>query len=419
MTKTLYLEGACGISGDMTVAALLDLGADQKKLERVLNSLHLNEFEYRISSKTSYGIRGCDFDVLLTHEHSSHEHSHEHAHSHGHEHSHEHEHGPHHPHEHRHLHDVYEIIDHAETTQNVKDLAKKIFLIVAQAESKAHGCSLEEVHFHEVGAIDSIVDILSAAVLIDDLQITDCVVTSLTEGYGTVTCQHGELPVPVPAVLNIAEASGIPLRPGEVRSEMVTPTGIAIAAALRTKETLPAQFKIIRSGIGLGKRDFGRANFLRAMIIEETLPENQVYVIECNIDDATGEELGSAMEKLMDAGAKDVHFIPCFMKKGRPAYILKIITDSQKLPEMEELVFRHTSTIGLRKYPVDRTCMQREFFTVSLPYGDVLIKKCFQGNIVRFYPEYDSVKKVSEAAGLPFRTVLDQAKAMAEKQNEL
>ena len=397
MTKILYLEGSCGISGDMTVAALLDLGANQKKLEQFLDTLHLDGFEYRISSKTSYGIRGCDFDVILTHHHSD-EHKHDH------------------PHEHRHIKDIYEIIDRAQTTKNAKNLAKKIFLIVAEAESKAHGCPLEEVHFHEVGAVDSIVDILSVAVLIDDLQITDCVVTGLTEGCGTVMCQHGELPVPVPAVLNIAQTSGIPLRPCDIRNEMVTPTGIAAAAALRTRDKLPAAYKVIRSGIGLGKRDFGRANILRAMIIEEALPEDQIYVIESNIDDATGEELGLVMEKLMTGGARAVHFIPCFMKKGRPAYILRVIADASTLPEIEKLVFQNTSTIGLRKYPVGRTCMNRSFFTVSLPYADIEIKKCQLGEIIRCYPEYESVKKAAENSGLPFRTVFEQARAAAEKQ---
>lgn len=300
MNTVLYLEGACGISGDMTVAALLDLGADAQKLNQALKSLTIKEFDYRISSKQSYGITGCDFDVIL-HEHADHDH--------------EHLHGRHHSHEHRHLNDIYAVIEQAQMTGRAKELAKKIFLIVAQAESKAHGCPVSEVHFHEVGAVDSIVDIISAAVLIDDLNITDCIVTGLTEGSGFVSCQHGDLPVPVPAVLNIAEQYGIPLRSSGVTGEMVTPTGMAIAAALRTRSSLPKQYKIVKTGTGLGKRDFGRANLLRAMIIEEDLNNDQIYIVECNIDDATGEELGFAMEKLTSAGARDVHFIPCFMKK--------------------------------------------------------------------------------------------------------
>ena len=403
MNTVLYLEGACGISGDMTVAALLDLGADAQKLNQALKSLTVKEFDYRISSKQSYGITGCDFDVIL-HEHADHDH--------------EHLHGRHHSHEHRHLNDIYAVIEQAQMTGRAKELAKKIFLIVAQAESKAHGCPVSEVHFHEVGAVDSIVDIISAAVLIDDLNITDCIVTGLTEGSGFVSCQHGDLPVPVPAVLNIAEQYGIPLRSSGVTGEMVTPTGMAIAAALRTRSSLPKQYKIVKTGTGLGKRDFGRANLLRAMIIEEDLNNDQIYIVECNIDDATGEELGFAMEKLTSAGARDVHFIPCFMKKNRPAYILRIITGEKELEEIEKTVFRYTSTIGLRKYPVDRTCMSRTMMTVSLPEADIAVKKCFLKDIVRDYPEYESVRAAAEKSGRPLRILYEQAALQAEKEDE-
>lgn len=403
MNTVLYLEGACGISGDMTVAALLDLGADAQKLNQALKSLTVKEFDYRISSKQSYGITGCDFDVIL-HEHAGHDHKHPHEH--------------HHSHEHRHLNDIYAVIEQAQMTGRAKELAKKIFLIVAQAESKAHGCPVSEVHFHEVGAVDSIVDIISAAVLIDDLNITDCIVTGLTEGSGFVNCQHGDLPVPVPAVLNIAEQYGIPLRFSGVTGEMVTPTGIAIAAALRTRSSLPKQYKIVKTGTGLGKRDFGRANLLRAMIIEEDSNNDQIYIVECNIDDAAGEELGFAMEKLTSAGARDVHFIPCFMKKNRPAYILRIITGEKELEEIEKTVFRYTSTIGLRKYPVDRTCMSRTMMTVSLPEADIAVKKCFLKDIVRYYPEYESVRVAAEKSGKPLRILYEQAALQAEKEDE-
>lgn len=403
MNTVLHLEGACGISGDMTVAALLDLGADAQKLNQALKSLTVKEFDYRISSKQSYGITGCDFDVIL-HEHAGHDHKHPHEH--------------HHSHEHRHLNDIYAVIEQAQMTGRAKELAKKIFLIVAQAESKAHGCPVSEVHFHEVGAVDSIVDIISAAVLIDDLNITDCIVTGLTEGSGFVSCQHGDLPVPVPAVLNIAEQYGIPLRSSGVTGEMVTPTGIAIAAALRTRSSLPKQYKIVKTGTGLGKRDFGRANLLRAMIIEEDSNNDQIYIVECNIDDAAGEELGFAMEKLTSAGARDVHFIPCFMKKNRPAYILRIITGEKELEEIEKTVFRYTSTIGLKKYPVDRTCMSRTMMTVSLPEADIAVKKCFLKDIVRYYPEYESVRVAAEKSGKPLRILYEQAALQAEKEDE-
>lgn len=410
MTKFLYLEGACGISGDMTVAALLDLGANRQKLDKVLKSLHLDGFDYHVSQKSSYSICGCDFDVHLHHpEHHHEEHYHEHEHEYEHDHDHHHHH-----HEHRHLSDVYAIIDRGEMTENARTLAKKIFKIVAEAEAKAHGCPVEEVHFHEVGAIDSIVDIVAAAVLLDDLQITNCIVCGLNEGQGFVTCQHGQLPVPVPAVLNIAEKHGITLRPTAANGEMVTPTGIAIAAAIRTTDKLPVSYKILKSGIGLGKRDFGHANFLRAMIIEDCTDDEQIYVVESNIDDSTPEELGYAMEKLLAAGAADVHFETCFMKKNRPAWILRVITAARLLPQIEDIIFRHTSTIGLRKYPVERSCMDRDVVKVSLPYGEVDVKKCQIADIIRFNPEYESVKAVAEKNGLHLRKVFEDARRSAE-----
>ena len=250
----LYIEGAAGISGDMTVGALLSLGASQERLKEVLDSLKLgDEFSYVISEKASYGIAGTDFDVILPHRHHHHEHGHHHHHHH---------------HEHRNLADVESIIDRGEMSDRARALAKRAFRFVAEAEAKAHGKPLGEVHFHEVGAIDSIVDIVSAAVLFDDLGETECVVTGLTEGSGTVMCAHGELPVPVPAVLNIAAATGVPLRVSDTKGECVTPTGIALAAAFRTREALPAAYRVKGVGIGLGKRDYGRPAILRIMKIE-------------------------------------------------------------------------------------------------------------------------------------------------------
>lgn len=396
--KLLYLEGASGISGDMTVAALLDLGASREKLDAVLRSMNLEGFEYRVSRKSSYGIAGTDFDVIL-HEH----------------HHHEHEHGHEHHHEHRNLDDVCAVIDRGTMTDGARELAKKIFRIVAEAESKAHGVPVAEVHFHEVGAVDSIVDIVSAAVLIDDLGIRECVVTWLAEGRGFVHCQHGDLPVPVPAVLNIAQAHGIALRTATANGEMVTPTGIAIAAAIRTRDRLPAEYKIEKTGIGLGKRDFGRANILRAMILEETVDPEQMYVLETNIDDATGETLGLALEKLMTAGASDAHFLPCFMKKNRPAYLLRVIAAAPEIPALERILFESTTTIGMRKLPVDRICMDRENRTVKLPFGTVSVKRCSWNGVVRNYPEYESVRALAERTGKEFQLVFALAKQAAEE----
>ncbi len=420
--KLLYLEGASGISGDMTVAALLDLGASREKLDAVLESLHLEGYHCHVSQSQSYSIAGVHFGVHL-HEHPQ-EHGHEHAHDHAHEHEHTHPHAHDHAHVHRNLHDVYEVIDRGTMTDRARALAKKIFRIVAEAESKAHGLPIEEVHFHEVGAIDSIVDIVSTAVLVDDLGITECVVTGLAEGTGFVTCQHGTLPVPVPAVLNIAEAHNIPLRTTDVNGEMVTPTGIAIAAALRTRTKLPSAWRILKTGIGIGTRDFGRPNLLRAMLIEDaetpaapcapaTPDAPRLWVLETNIDDATGETLGHAMELLFAAGARDVCYIPCFMKKNRPAWMLWCLADEHLIPAMEEILFSHTETIGVRRYPVERSAMQRSATEISLPCGTVRAKRCAWGDTVRVYPEYESVKNLSAATGIDFGTLYNEARAAA------
>lgn len=231
----LYFECRAGISGDMSVGALLDLGASREKLEKALASMKLdNEFSYVISKKSVNAIMATDFDVILP-AHHHHEHHH---------------------HEHRNLDDVNKIIDKADISESAKKLAKKIFKIVAEAESKVHGKDIKDVHFHEVGAIDSIVDIVSFSVLFDDLNPKKVYFSALTEGQGTVTCQHGKLPVPVPAVCEIASKYALPLKITENDGEMVTPTGAAIAAALFTGEKLPDELIIQKTGYGSGKRSY-------------------------------------------------------------------------------------------------------------------------------------------------------------------
>ncbi len=265
----------------MTVAALLDLGADEKKLLQVLETVPADGFTVELSRVKKSGLDCQDFDVKLDEAHENHDHDMEYLHGHEHEaddhehhheahehdgHEHHHEHGHHHLH--RHLADVNAIIDGTQMTDRARALAKKIFRILAEAEAKAHGLPLEEVHFHEVGAIDSIVDVISIAVCFDDINITDVIVKSVTEGCGTIRCQHGILPVPVPAVTNIAQRYALPMRIADVRGEFVTPTGAAFLAAVKTKESLPERFRIVKTGLGAGKREYALPGLLRAMIVE-------------------------------------------------------------------------------------------------------------------------------------------------------
>ena len=422
----------------MTVAALLDLGADEEKLRKVLASLPLSGYEVRVSRVKKSAIDACDFDVVLdedNHDHDmeylhGHEHHHEHDDEHHHDHDHDdephhhehhhhdHEHGEdqhHHDHDHHHvqrgLPEVTAIIDTGEMTDNARKLAHKIFRIIAEAESKAHNTPVDQVHFHEVGAVDSIVDIVSAAVCLDDLHVDDVIIPSVTEGTGTVRSQHGILSIPVPAVTNIAAAEGLDLKISNIKGELVTPTGAAVAAAFRTSKELPSEFRIRRIGLGAGKRKYECPGILRAMLIEydektdAQVSSDQIVRLETNIDDCSGEILGYTLEKLMEAGARDAFYQPVFMKKNRPAWLLTVICKEEQREVLENIIFRETTTIGIRRSVMERTILEREILTVNTAYGTAQVKKCTTGSTVRFYPEYESAAALSRSAGVPLQDV--------------
>ena len=458
MGKTLYLETSSGISGDMFVAAMIDLGADPEALERALNSIPADGFMVEISSVKKSGIACCDFNVILDAAHENHDHDmaylygpatvssaapqeeahhchcHEeeeahHCHCHEDEEAHHCHEGeePHHHHEHHHHHghhlaEILDIIDATDMTDSAKALAGKMFHIVAEAESLAHHMPLEEVHFHEVGAIDSIVDIIAAAVTFDSLGITDVIIPCLTEGRGTVRCQHGVLPVPVPATMNIIEAYDMPLTIMEAKGEYVTPTGAAIAAAICTTHQLPKAFRIVATGLGAGKRAYTeRTNILRAYLIEGNAMEegkDEIVKLETDIDDSTGEALGYTIDRLMQAGALDVHYSPVYMKKNRPAWELTVICKKSRMEELEDIIFKETTTIGIREFPsVMRSILRRNQKQVETPFGIAEVKEVALPRERRFYPEYESVKAIAEKNHLPFAEVYHLVKALAE-QNE-
>ena len=420
MGNTLYLECRSGISGDMTVAALLDLGADQEVLGKALASLPVQGFETKISRVVKAGLDVCDFNVILDQAHENHDHDMEYLHGHSHggedsEHGHHHEKA--HEHEHRGMPEIRRIIDGAEITDRARTIAVRIFEILAKAEAKAHGVPEDQVHFHEVGAVDSIVDIISAAVCLDDLDITETVIPFLCEGKGTVRCQHGILPVPVPAVVNILEAHKIPVEMTGVEGELITPTGAAIAAAIGTSDRLPGRFVIKKTGIGAGKRSYERPSLLRVMLIEECsktqeegrAEEDVIYKLETNIDDCTGEALGYVMDRLMEKGARDVHFLPVYMKKNRPAYELAVICDADKVNVLEQTIFQETTTIGIRRIRMERSILPREASTVMLREGELKIKKCLlPDGHMRSYPEYESVIRLAQESGMSFQQVMDE-----------
>lgn len=430
MDQILYLECFSGISGDMTVSALLDLGADPNVLRNTLKGLNMEGYHIHIGRTKKCGIDACSFDVHLhEHEHShkedqehihNHEHTHEYSSEYGHEDTHFHKHihgeedGHTHDHSHSHVHrgiaEIFSMIDGLEASDRVKELSRKMFLIVAEAESKAHGIPVEQVHFHEVGAIDSIVDIISTAVCMENLGIEKVAVSSLYEGSGQIRCQHGIIPVPVPAVVNIAAAHGLTLRQTEVEGEMVTPTGAAIAAAFQNTK-LPTKYRIRKIGLGAGKKEFAHANVLRAMILEpeEEASCDTMWVLETNIDDCSGEALGYTLEKLLEAGARDAFYTPVYMKKNRPAYMLKVICMETEREVIEDIIFAHTTTIGIRRYPAERTALQRRMDTVRTCYGEIGVKVCSRKGHTYVYPEYESIRSICEKTGMEFQTVYQEA----------
>lgn len=485
MGQTLYLECNMGISGDMAVAALIDLGADEGLVRKVLGSMPLSGFEIEISRVKKAGLDVCDFNVKLDEEHENHDHDMEYLHGHEHHHTHEHiyeytydddchsqihehthdddchsqihehthdddshshihghdhedecnehthrrshnddshehihgythngdshEHNHVHSHEHRNLSDIRDIISRTDMSERAKNTALRIFDILAHAEAKAHGVDIDHVHFHEVGAVDSIVDIVAAAVCLDNLDVTEVIVPYLCEGSGSIRCQHGILPVPVPAVANIVQMNGLPLRLTGIQGELVTPTGAAIVAAVRNRDKLPEQFTVSKAGMGGGKRTYERPSILRAMLIKEEQEQkgDSIYKLETNIDDCTGEMLGYVMERLFENGAADVSYTPVFMKKNRPAYLLTVLCAKEYVDILENIIFRETTTIGIRKIMMERSILERDVETVQLPIGEIKVKKCtLPDGMIRRYPEYETVAHLAGKTGRSIQDIL-------------
>ncbi len=484
MGKTLYLDCTNGISGDMTVAALLDAGANEARLRDALASLPLDGYEVRISRVKKAGIDCCDFDVVLDEAHENHDHDmaylhghdHDHGHCHGHdhacdhhdhggahdhEHAHHHDHGHcqegrtcdhghdhahehghhHHHHEHRGPADIDAIIDAGQLAPRARELAHRMVDVIAHAEAKAHAVPLDEVHFHEVGAVDSIVDIVAVAVCLDDLDVARVIVPRLVDGTGTIRCQHGIIPVPVPATLNIVEAHGLPLSIGDIEGELVTPTGAAIVAATEAERRLPERFRVVRTGLGAGKRTYERPSILRAMVIEELAPDGapaaaathgafagdpaaeptlgadapaEVVRLECDIDDATGEELAFAAERIREAGAREVHWVPVFAKKERPAWQLQVVVATPELGAVERAIFTHTTTIGVRRWTCARTVLAREDIEVASPWGPVRAKRAtLPDGTSRVKPEFADCARIARTEGMALREVVERVVAAA------
>lgn len=451
--KTLYFDCFAGISGDMTIGALLDLGLDPAYLREELAKLGLSdEYELHIEKKAKWGITGTDVHVHLTKEHDPHEHlehdhvhdhththdhEHEHIHSHEHPHTHEHDHDHEHPHTHEHTHDhghthehthetdhehahrmargygqIVEIIEKSGITAGAKDRAKKIFHAIAEAEAAVHGNPIEQVHFHEVGATDAIVDIVGSAILLDKLGVEKIICSPIHVGSGMARAAHGVFGVPAPATALILK--GKPIYQTEVKGELCTPTGAAIAAAMADEFGPMPAMETESVGHGLGKKDFGILNFLRVFWGETQGKQNEVCVSEVNLDDMTPEAVAYAEECLWQAEALDVWTEPIYMKKGRLATKLCVLYAPENTKIVPALL-KNTSTLGVRTQKMQRTILERQTETAETAYGPIQIKWAVRGDQKTAKPEYDDVQKAARKAGVSFETVWQSALNAAKK----
>ncbi len=396
--KTLYFDCSSGISGNMTLGALLEIVGDDNYLLNELKKLNVDGYRIEISNKVKNGITGKYVDVIL--EDDIHDHEHEHEHHHGHSHEHEHEH---HHHAHRNLNDVKAIIDNSSIDEKSKELAKRIFLRVAKAESKVHNKPLEEVHFHEVGAIDSIVDIVGTAILINKINPDKIISSVVNDGYGFIECAHGTMAVPVPATSEIFASSNVKFRQIDVDTELVTPTGAAIIAELAQEfTTLPAMITE-KIGWGAGYKDLKIPNVLKVYYGEMEKENESIVVMETNVDDCSGEVLAYTSEKLFENGALDVFYTPIFMKKGRPAYRLSVACRKEDMFKLQNIIFKETTTIGIRYRFEARTELGREIIEINTKYGKIKAKKVISNGETYVYPEYESLKEIAQKNGISLK----------------
>lgn len=478
--KAAFFDPVGGISGDMTLAALIDAGADPAELVRGLKTLALPDWELELDRTVRCSLAAQHVEVLVggkaagaasmvraapadapveapstaeaghahgpssepgelhTHTHSGHSHTetsapaegtHSHTHS-GHDHTgHSHTHGA---ESHTHgggeargsTHDyasVDRLISTSGLPDRVKDRARSVYRKLAEAEARAHGMELDEVHFHEVGAVDSIVDVVGAVYALDLLGVDRIICAPLPMGHGFVRCDHGQMPVPPPATAYLLE--GCPVRRVEIAAELVTPTGAALASALVNEWGHMPAGVIRRVGCGAGSRDFPFPNILRVFLMDLDQPPSgetaQVTLIEANIDDMSPQLLSAAASELLEAGALDVWITPVLMKKGRPGHTLHLLAPPEQQQALAERLLAVTSTIGVRFSRWDRLCLERDWFTVETPYGAVRVKRALQGGrVVNLAPEFDDCENCSRESGAPVKVVHQSAMAAALRAQE-
>lgn len=465
--KILYFDCFAGISGDMAVGAMIDLGVDPQWLTRELSKLNLSGYRLEVAPDEKRGISGTRFRVIIEDGHGTEAedpgllgcqnaasephphpeengqgHSHDHGHAHGHKHDHHHHHHDHHhghghSHGEDHQHPAHEGADHSHPQghhhntyasirqlildsgleEDVKSTALKIFHRIARAEAKVHGKSLETVHFHEVGALDSIVDIVGVALCLHALAPDRIYCSPVHTGSGFIKCAHGFMPVPAPATLEIFTESELRPYATHLKGEFTTPTGAAILAEVAIPLDGMPTAKVVKTGYGAGTKDFEIPNMLRAILAEHPdAPTHPVWVLEANMDDTTGEILGYTLERLMAAGALDAYFTPVQMKKNRPGVLLTVLCTQDHRAVLEALILAETTTLGLRRHMVDRTAMHRHVDTVETPWGPARIKVALWRELEKITPEYEDCRRIAQEQGLTLQEVMAAVLAAARKE---
>jgi len=380
--KVAYLDCFAGISGDMTLGALLDAGVDKDRFQAEIKKLSEVNFDLKIGKVTKNGIEATNVEVVTPHEHH-----------------------------HRHLKDIVQIIESSDLPDSTKAKAVRTFQVLAEAEGAVHGTSADHVHFHEVGAVDAIVDIVGSCILFEMLGVDRIIASPLPVGHGFVEAAHGRIPLPAPATVEILK--GVPVYDAKVEGELVTPTGAAIVRALADGFGAMPTMSVESVGYGAGKTDFPFPNVLRVMIGEsaEEHPANEkVSIVETNIDDMNPEFYDSVFDRLFKAGALDVYTTPILMKKNRPAVLLSAVCPVEKVEHISEVILTETSTFGVRITSAHRRCLDRKWHTVSTKYGDIRIKVgLLGGREIVASPEYEDCRKAADAHGVSVQTVYKEA----------
>jgi len=430
--KTLYIDCGMGAAGDMLTAALLELIPDREKMVEKLNSLGIPDVKYELEKAEKCGITGSHMKVTVhgieetgdmhdhhheydhDHEHY-HDHEHDHDHEHHHEHEHEHDHDHHHEHEHDHEHhhghvhhglaDIEHVVkDHMDIPGKVKDDVLSVFGLIAEAESKVHGKPVSDIHFHEVGTMDAVADIAAVCLLINEIAPDRIIASPVHVGSGTVKCAHGILPVPAPATALILK--DIPIYGGEIKGELCTPTGAALLKHFVTEFGNMPIMKTEAIGYGMGKKDFERANCVRVLLGESEDKTDRVIELSCNIDDMTAESVSYAVNKLFKGGALDVYTAPIGMKKGRMGTLIRVLCKEEKEEEIVSLMFKYTSTIGIRRGVLDRFILDRKIETTDTPFGQIRKKVSSGYGTKKEKYEYDDISRIADETGKSISEVL-------------